>query len=581
MRRAAHTFRRRRSRGVTITSLPCAGYPKLDVTGLPDDGREELPGPRLRRVAVVPGSGLESHRGLWGALEQAYPVTFVARRDDELGDVDAAICFPTQSVSERLRVPSLMLQRADTPRARAPFTVAMSRSDELDRTLRTQRLLEGEAAAPAAVPVERDTDVLAAVEGKPIWVRNARAGGREIAAAVPEELDEREYLRDHLTAGHFWSLLPLVHFLKRLCGGMCDPARPIDACFIIDDPNPRLGSYGHVRFAELARDARELGYHVAVATIPLDLVLPGRRAAGVFRDHPGQLSLVMHGNDHVRRELERPGSSAEAGRIVRSATARVARFERGAGLRVERVMCPPHGACGAPMLGALFRWGFLGLAASRPFPWDAFSDHARWRLGGWLPAQLAGGGIPVVSRYLLTRNLDDLVFRAFLDQPLILYCHHSDLRDALHAVHAAVARAAEIGDVRWGSLASITRRNAVCTVRAGVATVGVYSRDLRIPRPRASTIRVEVPPIFGGSDPLPIVVDGRRYDVPAAIRGGYSFMADSDDAAAELRVRICGGGGADAGRFRDWRPSTWPLTRRVLTESRDRALPVVRALRRV
>jgi hypothetical protein len=92
-----------------------------------------------------------------------------------------------------------------------------------------------------------------------------------------------------------------------------------------------------------------------------------------------------------------------------------------------------------------------------------------------------------------------------------------------------------------------------------------------------------VPPIFGGRDPLPIVVDGRRYDVPAATGGGYGFAAESDAAADDLRVRILGGGGggAEAARFRDWRPSAWPLTRRVLTESRDRALPAVRALRRV
>ena len=553
------------------------------MTGLPDDGHEELSDARLRRLAVVPVSALESHRELWRALEEAYPVAFVARRGDEMGQVDAAVCFPGHSLPERLRVPCLMLERASAARARDPFSVEMSRSSDLDRTLRTQRLLEREAAAPAVLEAERGTDVLATVEGNPIWVRRPTAGGREVAAAVPAELDDREYLRDHLTAGRFWSLLPLVHFLKRLCGGICDPPRPIDACFIIDDPNPRLGSYGHVRFAELARDARDLGYHVAVATIPLDLILPGRRAAGVFRDHPGQLSLVMHGNDHVRRELERPAGPAEAGKILRCATARVARFERAAGLRVERVMCPPHGACGAPMLGALFRAGFLGLAASRPFPWDAFSDHGRWRLGGWLPAQLASGGLPIVSRYLLTRNLDDLVFRAFLGQPLVLYCHHSDLRDALGSVHAAVARATGIGDVRWRSLASITRGNAVCTVRDGVPTVAVYSRDLRIPRPSGSRVRVEVPPIFGGRDPLPIVVDGRRYDVPAATGGGYGFAAESDAAADDLRVRILGGGGggAEAARFRDWRPSAWPLTRRVLTESRDRALPAVRALRRV
>ena len=248
------------------------------MTGLPDDGHEELSDARLRRLAVVPVSALESHRELWRALEEAYPVAFVARRGDEMGQVDAAVCFPGHSLPERLRVPCLMLERASAARARDPFSVEMSRSSDLDRTLRTQRLLEREAAAPAVLEAERGTDVLAAVEGNPIWVRRPTAGGREVAAAVPAELDDREYLRDHLTAGRFWSLLPLVHFLKRLCGGICDPPRPIDACFIIDDPNPRLGSYGHVRFAELARDARDLGYHVAVATIPLDLILPGRRA---------------------------------------------------------------------------------------------------------------------------------------------------------------------------------------------------------------------------------------------------------------------------------------------------------------
>jgi hypothetical protein len=472
------------------------------------------------------------------------------------------------------------MQAPDATGVRTSFTVNLSRSGALDRTLRAQRLLEDKAVRPAVVRAERDSDILAVLEGDAVWVRRA-ATGRETAAAVPAELGRREYLRDHLTAGRFWSLLPLVHFLKRISSGIADRPRPIDACFIIDDPNPRLGSYGHVTFVKLARDAREHGYHVAVATIPLDLVLPGRRAAGVFRDHPAELSLVLHGNDHVRRELERVGSPAEADVVLRSATARVARFERAAGLRVERVMCPPHGACGAPMLGALFRSGFLGLAASRPFPWDTFSDHARWRLGGWLPAQLAGGGLPVVSRYLLTRHLDDLVFRAFLGQPLILYCHHGDLGDTFRPFHAAVARAAGIGEVRWRSLASITRRNALCTVRDGVATVVLYSRDLCIPRPPSSSLRVDVPRVFGATDALRLVVDGRSYDVPPEADGRFTLAAAPSEAVGDLRIRICGDP-PDTGpvRFRDWRPSTWPLTRRVLTESRDRALPLMGALRR-
>jgi len=349
---------------------------------------------------------------------------------------------------------------------------------------------------------------------------------------------------------------------------------------VIDDPNVRFSSYGHVRFTELARDARECGYHVAVATIPLDLVVPGLRAADVFREHRSQLSLAVHGNDHVRRELERPRSAHSADQMVLSAATRVARFERRAGIRIDRVMCPPHGACGAQTLAALFRFGFVGLAASRPFPWDDFADHRRWRLGGWLPAQLVGGGLPVVPRYFLTRNLDDLVFRAFLGQPLILYCHHDDLRDGLDPFRTAAARAAQLGDVRWGSLASITRGNALLCERDGVATVTLYSRDLRIPRPRASVVRIEVPRMFGGHDRLRLVVDGKSHDVPADADGRFSRAFAARRGAPILHVRISARAGVAQATVLDWLPGPWPLVRRALTESRDRALPLLDDLRR-
>jgi hypothetical protein len=223
----------------------------------------------------------------------------------------------------------------------------------------------------------------------------------------------------------------------------------------LDDPNVRFSSYGYLSFPELARDARACNYHVAVATIPLDLVAPGRGAVGVFRSFRPELSLVVHGNDHVHRELECSRNAAGAERVLASAVARVRRFERRTGIRIDRVMCAPHGGCSAELLAALFMCGFLGLAASRPFPWDGFADQRRWRLGGWLPAQLGGGGLPVIPRYSMSRNLDDLVFRAFLGQPLILYLHHADLRDGLEPLRAAARRVQDLGDARWMSLASI------------------------------------------------------------------------------------------------------------------------------
>jgi hypothetical protein len=387
------------------------------------------------------------------------------------------------------------------------------------------------------------------------------------------ELADRDYLRDHLTASCFWSLLPLAHFLKRLTQDPVPLPRRNAACLVIDDPNVRFPSYGYVRFSQLGRDAREHGYHVSVATIPLDLVLPGQRGLQAFREHSQELSLVVHGNDHVHHELQQCRGPLEADRIIRTAEARVGRFEARTGFRIERVMCPPHGRCGPEALAALFRWNYEGLAAAHAFPWDGFEDQRGWPLGGWLPAQLARGGLPVLPRHPLGASLDDLVFRAFLDQPLIVYCHHTDFREGLGSIHSAVARVAELGEASWMSLEAIARTNAVVGVDGDVATVTTFSRDLRISRPAADSLRIAIPRIFGGGQATRIEVDDRPLD--AELDGSREAFVDVPNRSdGELRVRLEARNSPATAR--DRRPKAWPLARRAMTETRDRAMPHVR-----
>jgi hypothetical protein len=282
----------------------------------------------------------------------------------------------------------------------------------------------------------------------------------------------------------------------------------------------------------------------------------------------------------VKRELERDRSADEADRLILSADARVRRFEERTGIRVERVMCPPHGGCSHETLAALFRCGFFGLAASRPFPWDGFADQRRWRLGGWLPAQLAGGGLPVLPRYHLSRSLDDLVFRAFREQPLIVYCHHEDLCDGLEPLRAAAARVAELGDATWMSLASIARRSALHREQDGLSTVALYSRDLRIPRPAAPILRVEIPRTLGAGGLVRLVVDGVGHEVRTDADGSAAITLSNRHQQAPFRAQISAPSRPANATSRDWRPRAWPLARRAMTETRDRAVPFVRALRR-
>ena len=529
-------------------------------------------------VAVVPGEAKSRYPELLNALEEAYPVRFIAQGGkDEARDVEAVVVLEGGRAPERLHVPCLVLESPSQEQRREPFAVEMSRSAQLDRALVGQTLTEHASARPAEIEVAPGHDVLASVAGKPVWSCSVPEGGVfcERACVSPRELADRDYLRDHLTAGNFWSLLPLVQFLKRLTSGHARRAGPHTACLVIDDPNVRFPSYGYVRFAELGRDAREHGYHVSVATIPLDLVFPGGWGLQAFREYSTELSLVVHGSDHLRRELDRSQAAVEADRIIRTAEARVRRFEEKSRFRIERVMCPPHGRCGPAALAALFRWNFDGLAAAEPFPWEGFTDQRDWRLGGWLPAQLAGGGLPVLPRHPLGASLDDLVFRAFLDQPLVVYCHHTDLREGVGAFHPVVERVAELGEVRWGSLGLIARTNALVDVGRGVATVEIYSRDVCISRPGSDSLRIAIPRIFGGDQATQLAVDGSLVDV--ALDGSGKVIVDVPDRPGEdeLRIRLDLPSHPTEMRTNGRLPRPWALARRAMTEGRDRALPRV------
>ncbi|HEV8450534.1 MAG TPA: hypothetical protein VGQ45_03810 [Gaiellales bacterium] len=524
-------------------------------------------------VAVIPDVAGAGHRPLLAALEQAYPVRFVPGGGDGLAAAEAVLVLPGGRLPERLAVPSLVLEGEQAAGA-SPFQVRIHEHDRLARALRGQRLVERMAPPPRPLVPVTGQEVLAEVGGAPVWLRSEDGGvARETAATALHALEPGEFLRDHLSVGRFWSLLPIVHFVQGICGRPAQP--PLRACFVIDDPNIRFSSYGSVRYGELAADAGAHGYHVSFATIPLDLTLPGHRAAALFREHPRRLSLAVHGNDHLRLELERARSHGDADRLVATAIARVERFERRAGLRIERVMCPPHGGCSPATLRSLFAHGFLGLAASRPFPWNGFGEHCQWPAAGWMPAQLIGG-LPVLPRYSLANDLDDLVFRALLRQPLIIYCHQADLRRGLDPFREAVARTARLGEVEWTSLAEIARRNVSVHESDELATVTVYSRDARVRRPRAPRLRIEVPRMFAPGQAPTVWVDGVAHDVELLPDGRRVVTIENDHGGELLRVRLTAADGTTRADVAAARPGAWPLARRAMTESRDR---IARAIR--
>ena len=87
--------------------------------------------------------------------------------------------------------------------------------------------------------------------------------------------------------------------------------------------NLRRDRYGCIDFHALARSARERNYHASVALIPLDASRVGREAATIFRDNPQNLSILIHGNNHINFELARDYPAAEQLAILAEARRRM------------------------------------------------------------------------------------------------------------------------------------------------------------------------------------------------------------------------------------------------------------------
>jgi hypothetical protein len=233
---------------------------------------------------------------------------------------------------------------------------------------------------------------------------------------------------------------------------------------------------------------------------------------------------------------------------VAQALRRVRRFETRTGLRVSRVMAPPHGVCSTAAMHALARLGFDALCIS-----DAYKGANRPLLAGWEPGELLPGGVPLVPRYHLGQPRADLVFRGLLNQPVVLYGHHEDLAGGLEPLHRAADELRELGDVAWMSMEQIAATQFVSRQEGSSLHVRAYARRLSVRVPE-------------GVERLHVELAGTSERFETACAPG-TFA----------RVEIPVGSPLQADSVAAPRRSLRPLVRRLATEGRDRLRPVLRS----
>jgi hypothetical protein len=521
-------------------------------------------------VGVMPAHALAARARLFSALEQAHPVRFAARDPGATAGLDAAVVFPPAGPHAGGGLPALAFAGPGAPTASAA-RVRFSDTAELDRRLRGRRLVERHTLAMPQPAVAGGELILASSADTPLWLRR---GPVQVVAGEPDELEPGEALRSRVRAGRFIELLPLVHFLREHTAGTPWDQPPLRACLVFDDPNLRRRGYGHIRYRELASHARRHGYHASIASIPLDYTLVDPVAAALFRENPGQLSICMHGNNHEHLELLRAGDEGSAAALLAQALRRAARLESRFGVRVCRVMCPPHEVCGEAATRAMFRLGFEALTIEPPLH---HPPESSW--GASLEGFEAVGndhGLPVIPRYPLAADLEDLPLRTFLNLPLVVFGHHGDVRDGLDALLPMVEGIASLGKVRWMSLSSIARSNHLAGTEGTQLHVRLRSLLAEVPVPEGvDTLFVELPVVCTApGEELVVRFEGRPVPIETGGSRPAHVVLPVSVSPGTARIQVA----SSRRRLPEEIPPpgrrVWPLVRRAAAEARDRTAPL-------
>ncbi|MEW6681750.1 MAG: hypothetical protein AB1451_02360 [Nitrospirota bacterium] len=456
-------------------------------------------------------------------------------------------------------------------------TIEFGRHSALPAVLSGRRVEAAEASKLQSLPLNLRNDivVLASKGGAPFWAMQEVDGRQHHYVASPlPELNEGEPLFRYFHGREFLQLLPLILFLRNLTEDKRWEQPPLQACFMFDDPNLHWRTYGFVDFAEIAMHAERHRYHVSFATIPLDTWFVHKSTSVIFQQQRDQLSLLIHGNDHIAEEFARPYLAEELDTKLWQALRRIGEFERRSGVEVARVMAPPHGACSESTLRAMAQLGFEAACVSRG-SLHHYNKEATWvRTLGMRPSEMIGGG-PVLLRFPLKRSChNSILIAALLHQPVIAVGHHHDVAEGLHLLSDLAGFIDSIGTVRWGNMRQICRGHYARRLDGKSLSIRMFTKRVEVCIPDGiNELWVEEPRLrVAQSAPFLWRLLGERSgwnphlpDAPITVRPLQRLEIVSEFPTSPVIDAMKGNG-----------LRLWPMVRRQITEVRDRISPVLR-----
>jgi len=533
--------------------------------------------PRLIRLHGESVAAIDPR--IWAAMERLVPVKFLtseASPDSET--VDAFIFLGREGNLSKInscgakRCMVIASSLSDFPEEVRGGEIRFGNFPSLDYRLRGRTLSHDPVKKISSFTLEEGDIVYAEYGLRPVWIRRRSAVAVVEFLTVPlPSLKNGEFPFDYLNGSHFIQLLPLVHFLRDVVGVLDWQPQPLRACLMFDDPNLHWTSYGFLPFRETAALAEETNFHVACATVPLDGWFVHSPTANIFRCNSRRLSLLMHGNDHIREELGVPRDVDSDRMLVSQALHRVARLEGRAKIRVARVMAPPHGASRPQILRAMFDLGLEGACIS---PWSLrhWGAGRNWPASfGLEVAELMDGPFPVAPRFKMTAGCEGWVaISAFLNRPIVPVGHHDAVAEGIDLLREIADTVNSLGRVDWGDMESIFRSSFLTRRQGATIVVRPYCCRFSIAVPDGiTTIELDR---RDSCDSLWQVVSGERTEV---VGGSAEGNAVSVVGGLTVEFQLLGWAVVDYREVASPSVSMWALPRSILCELRDRVRPLL------
>ena len=536
-----------------------------------------------KNIYIHPSSGL-INSCIKDALARLVPVRFTdcahmatCRQADAVISLSGDGKVLESMARESLRCFHVAEGTVGSKQADREASVRFGNSKHLNKWFRGRTVAHRPLPSPSAVRTEVGDEILACHGENPVWVFR-RLGGLsvDIVSAPLPRLADGQRPFDYLDGYHFIQLLPLLHFLREVTTDAGWRPPPLRACLMFDDPNLHWPTYGFLAYREIATLAQRDGFHVAFATVPLDLWGIHARTANLFRENRNTCRCWYMGTTTPERKFGQVRTPAGHLKLIAQGLVRIARLEQKTGLHVGRVMVPPHEALAAGALDAMLSLGFEG-ASLTPWSLRYWNRDRRWPpTFGLEIAEMMNSGFPIISRFDLSGSCEGpAAISAFLGRPIVLFEHNEAMASGLEPLSRAAEVVNSLGDVGWCSVEKMLRSNYLTFQQDGTLWIKPYSSRVHIDVPTdVSAVVVVVPHETDRSDPFDFAMIMKREGTarPVQVSAGTLIEVVPGDRLELVSPAL---GRVDYRQIDRSGFSGGALARRILCEARDRFIPLM------